>query len=105
MKTLKSLMTSNQPLQIQGVNRTHWGINFMVVSHKKGGNRMGCRERTTSLAEFWVKIHRECRKCLRTLFLISQRKRKKKSYEQTKVEANSRPCQDGPLWHLVGRER
>lgn len=45
MKTLKSLVTSDQPSQIQGVNRTHWGISFKVASQKKGGNRMSYKER------------------------------------------------------------
>lgn len=45
MKTLKSLVTSNQPLQIQPVNRTHGDTGFKAVSQKKGGNRMGYKER------------------------------------------------------------
>lgn len=45
MKTLKSLVTSDQPSQIQGVNRTHWGISFKAASQKKGGDRMSYKEK------------------------------------------------------------
>lgn len=45
MKTLKSLVTSYQPSQIQGVNRTHWGHWLQGSVTEKSGNRMSYRER------------------------------------------------------------
>lgn len=55
MKTLKSLMTVNQALQSQGINRTHWGIGFKkVVPEEEGDSDIGYEETTTSIIVFWV---------------------------------------------------
>lgn len=53
-------MTASQALPSQGVNRTHWGIDLKaVVPQEKGDNEIGCKERTTSIAVFWMQIQRE----------------------------------------------
>lgn len=65
MKTLKLLMTANQALQSQGVNRTRRGISFKAaVLQGEGDNRRRYKDRTTNIAVFWMEIQREHRECL-----------------------------------------
>lgn len=63
MKTLKSVMTASQALQSQGVNRTHWGTDLKAMVPQEGDNGIGCKEKTTSIAVFWMQIQREQREC------------------------------------------
>lgn len=81
MKTLKSLTTASQALQSQAVNRMH-GSNGLkaVVPQEEGDSGIGCKERTTSIAVFWMQIQRNAENVI-NINLYSY-KGKRKSSEQ-----------------------
>lgn len=68
-------MAANQDLQSQGVNRTHQGIGLKAaVLQEEGDNRRGYKDRTTSIAVFWMEIQREQRMSLNVTFNLTKEK-------------------------------